>query len=101
MFSKRIVTGILREQLGWQGVVITDDVGFAKAVRALSNKERAVRFVGAGGDIVLTADPLDIRPMHSALLSKAGSDPAFKGLVDTAAMRVLVLKARNGLLTCA
>jgi beta-N-acetylhexosaminidase len=100
MFSKRIVTGILREKLGWQGVVITDDVGFAKAVTALSNRERAVRFVEAGGDVVLTADPLDIGPMHSALLSKAGSDPAFQNLVDTAATRVLVLKARNGLLTC-
>ncbi len=100
MFSRRIVNGILREQLGWQGVVITDDVGFAKAVKALSNRERAVRFVQAGGDIVLTADPLDIGPMHAALLAKAGSDPAFAQLVDTSTMRVLVLKARNGLLTC-
>lgn len=100
MFSKRIVTGMLREQLGWNGVVITDDVGFAKAVRSLTNKQRAVRFVQAGGDIVLTADPLDIRPMHEALLTTAGSDPAFAQLVDTSVMRVLVLKARNGLLSC-
>jgi beta-N-acetylhexosaminidase len=100
MFSQRIVTGLLREQLGWQGVVITDDVGFAKAVTALSNRERAVRFVQAGGDIVLTADPLDIRPMHAALLAKAAADPAFGTLVDTAVDRVLVLKARHGLLTC-
>ena len=101
MFSRKIVNGILREQLGWQGVVITDDVGFAKAVKALSNRERAVRFVQAGGDIVLTADPLDIRPMHAALLARAAGDPAFATLVDTATMRVLVLKARNGLLNCA
>ena len=100
MFSKRIVTGLLRDQLGWQGVVITDDVGFAKAVTALSNRERAVRLVQAGGDIVLTADPLDIRPMHAALLAKAAADPAFGTLVDTAVDRVLVLKARHGLLTC-
>ena len=53
-FSHRIVTDVLRGDLGFRGVVISDDVGAAKQVAQYSPGQRAVRFVAAGGDIVLT-----------------------------------------------
>ena len=56
MFSKAIVTDLLRGRLGYDGVVITDDVGAAQAVADVPVGQRATRFIAAGGDIVLTVN---------------------------------------------
>ena len=65
MFSKPIVTDLLRDRLGYDGVVITDDVG-AQAVRGRPAPQRATRFIDAGGDIVLTARPSTAPAMLAA-----------------------------------
>ena len=100
VFSRAIVTGLLREKLGFSGVVITDDVGAAKALSATPVGDRAVKFIDAGGDIVLTATPAQVPVMVGALTSRAAADPAFAAKIDAAAARVLALKARFGLATC-
>lgn len=97
-FSSAIVTGLLRKQLGFNGVVISDDLGAARQVRGYSVGDRAVDFVAAGGDLVLTVDASQAGTMTAALLAKAASDPAFKAKVDAAALRVLEAKQARGLL---
>lgn len=97
-FSKTIVTGILRGELGFKGVVISDDLGAAQQVASYTPGQRAVDFVAAGGDIVLTVDASQAPEMTAALLAKADADPSFKQLVDAAALRVLTAKANLGLL---
>lgn len=99
-FSKRIVTDLLRTRLGYDRVVITDDVGAAKAVSGTPVGERATRFVDAGGDIVLTARPDTVPTMHRALTRRIGDDPAFAAKVEQAATRVLQLKVERGLASC-
>lgn len=99
LFSRRIVTDLLRNQLKFRGVVITDDVN-AKALQAVPVADRAVRFVQAGGDIVLTGRAADAGPMADALSAKAAKDPAFRALVDAAATRVVAVKAGRGLVDC-
>jgi len=47
VFSPSVISGRLRGTLGYGGVVISDDVGAAKAVAAIPTGERAVRFVDA------------------------------------------------------
>lgn len=100
VFSKRIVTDLLRDQLGWQGVTITDDVGNAKAVAATPVGERATKFIAAGGDIVLTARPADVTVMHEAITAKARGDAAFARQVLFSAARVIDLKGSRGLGAC-
>jgi beta-N-acetylhexosaminidase len=97
-FSRPIVTGLLRDQFGYHGVVISDDIGAARQVASVPVGQRAVRFVEAGGDIALTVDAGEAGPMTWALLAKARQDPAFKTLVDAAALRVLRAKQARGLL---
>ena len=100
MFSKAVVTGLLRERLGFDGVVITDDVGAAKAVAAVPVGARATRFISAGGDIVLTARATQAPVMLKAIATKRAASPAFAAQVDAAAARVLDLKADLGLVKC-
>lgn len=97
-FSSVIIGGLLRGQLGFQGIVISDDLGAAKQVSGYSVANRAVDFVNAGGDIVLTVDASKVATMVAALLQRANSDSTFKAKVDAAALLVLQEKQRLGLL---
>lgn len=100
MFSSKVIDGLLRDDLGYDGVVITDDVGAAKAVQGVPVGDRATRFIAAGGDIVLTADADQAATMLKAIARKRAASATFATQVDTAAARVLDLKADSGLLTC-
>ncbi len=99
MFSEKIVTGLLREQMGYDGVVITDDVN-AEALEDVPAGDRAVRLVAAGGDIVLTGAASDAAEMLAALEAAAADDPEMAQKVEAAVERVLTLKERMGLLPC-
>ena len=50
---------------------MSDDLGAADAVESVPAGDRAVRFVAAGGDLVLTIRPEDAAPMSAALLAAA------------------------------
>jgi beta-N-acetylhexosaminidase len=100
MFSKAVVTGVLRGRLGFDGVVITDDVGAAKAVAAVPVGERATRFIAAGGDIVLTANAGQAPTMRAAMQARMKASPAFARQVNSSVERVLALKVRLGLASC-
>jgi len=96
-FSRTIVTGILRGDLSFTGLVISDDLGRAVQVRGWSLGERAVDFISAGGDLVLTVEPKVVPEMIAAVISKAQGDPVFRAQVDAAALRVLSAKRAQGL----
>lgn len=94
LFSSRIVQGLLRGQLGFDGVVMSDDVGGAAVARAWSPAQRVTRFVQAGGDLMLDIQPADVAPMHAALLAAARDDSAFDADLTAAATRVVAARLR-------
>ena len=100
MFSSTIISSLLRGRLGFDGVVISDDVGAARAVSAVPVGERATRFVAAGGDIVLTAESGQAGTMIAALTARARTSPAFAAQLRAATTRVVALKVRLGLASC-
>ncbi|MGC3995733.1 MAG: glycoside hydrolase family 3 N-terminal domain-containing protein [Propionicimonas sp.] len=99
MFSPTVV-GLLRDW-GFEGVVVSDDVGAAAALSSVPVGERAVRFVRAGGDLALTVDASTAGPMAVGLRKAAAADPDLAARVTESAARVLALKASLGLTTCA
>jgi beta-N-acetylhexosaminidase len=99
-FSAPIVTGLLRQRLGYTGLIVSDDLGAAAAVGSVPVGERAVRFIQAGGDLVLSVKASDAGPMSAALLAAAQASPAFDARITEAARQVIRSKYRAGLLTC-
>jgi beta-N-acetylhexosaminidase len=99
-FSAPVITGLLRQRLGFTGLVMSDDLGAAVAVKAVPVGDRAVRFVQAGGDLVLTVRTTDAGPMSAALLAAARDSTAFAARVTDAARHVLAAKIRAGLVRC-
>lgn len=94
MFSKTVVGDVLRGDVGFDGVVMTDDVSAARAVAAIPPGRRAVAAIAAGVDLVLvSADPAVLPEMYDAVLKRAKTDPAFAARVDESARRIVEAKA--------
>jgi beta-N-acetylhexosaminidase len=94
------VMGLLRRGMGFAGVIVSDELGDAAAVAGTPPAERAVGFISAGGDLIVSKSLAPAIAMARALASMAARDPAFRALVDTAALHVLTAKAAAGLLSC-
>jgi len=96
VFSPRIITGLLRNQLGFAGLVLTDDMGTAAAVAAVPPGQRALQFIQAGGDVILTDQPSDVAPMLFALNGAAAHEDGFRSRIDVSVRRVLTTKIAAG-----
>ncbi|MEU3276141.1 glycoside hydrolase family 3 protein [Streptomyces antibioticus] len=94
--SRPIVTGVLREQLGYDGVVVTDALGMA-GVRTKYGDERVpVLALKAGVDQLL--DPPDLAVAWNAVLDAVRDGELAEERLDSAVLRILRLKERLGLL---
>jgi len=100
VFSAKIIGTLLRDQLGFGGVVISDDLGAAAAVKEIAPGDRAIDFIAAGGDMMIVQGGPQSSAMAAAVVGRAGSDTAFASLVDAAALKVLEAKDAYGLLNC-
>ncbi|WP_114855496.1 glycoside hydrolase family 3 N-terminal domain-containing protein [Brachybacterium sp. YJGR34] len=98
MFSAAAIQDLLRGRLGFEGLVVTDDIGAAAAVASVPVAERATRLLEAGGDMVLTADPSLTGELVDAIEDWAAQSPAQEQRVRESAARVLALKESAGLL---
>ena len=95
--SKRIVTGVLRKQLRYDGVVVTDSIE-AQAVLDRSDVARAaVRSIAAGADLILTTGSASWNGIYPRLLARAQRSRDFRARVRTSAARVLEVKRSLGL----
>ena len=92
--SKPIVTGLLRNELGFQGVIITDALGMEGV--AAAGDDAALLAYEAGADILLM--PRDTRHTIDALDALFRRGALDERDLDTRVRRVLSLKARSGML---
>lgn len=87
--SYDVVTGLLREKLGWDGVVITDGLDMG-ALSAWGEGERCVMALEAGVDILLGVSDI---PAAVEAITQAVEDGALSaGRIDESVLRVLSLK---------
>ena len=57
--SKRVVTNLLREQIGFKGVVISDDLQMGAVAKHYSLKQRVMLSINAGVDVMLFANQVN------------------------------------------
>ncbi|WP_213455030.1 glycoside hydrolase family 3 protein [Rhizomonospora bruguierae] len=92
-FSHRIVTDILRGQLKFTGVVVTDAMNMAPAMRWPPG-EAAVRALNAGNDLLLM--PPDLPAARDGLLAGLRDGSLPRSRLVAAATRVLTLRFKLG-----
>jgi beta-N-acetylhexosaminidase len=91
--SKPIIDGILRGELGFDGVVVADSLEARASLSTGSLAIVAERAIRAGVDLLLLTGRGSYRPVYDHLLAVASTDPAFRARVRESAVRVLALKA--------
>ena len=94
--SSAIATDLLRGDLGFEGVAISDDIG-AGAVEAVTDPgDAAVEAISAGIDLVQVTDPADVERVRRALLAAldAGELPAER--LEEASRRIARLAGGRG-----
>jgi beta-N-acetylhexosaminidase len=96
--SERVLTSLLRDELGYQGLVMTDGLEMQGIIQRFGSGEAAVRAVLAGADVVMVLwFPEKKREVRDSLLAAVKSGRISKERLDGAVRRVLVAKARRGL----
>jgi len=93
--SPVILTGLLRKQMGFQGLIVTDAMEMGGITKAFGDAEAAVRAVQAGVDMVLL--PHDPPGAIEAIVREVAAGRIPESRIDESARRVLRLKARLGL----
>jgi beta-N-acetylhexosaminidase len=101
VFSPAVMRQMLRTSLGFTGVVVSDDLGATVAVANIAPADRAINFLLAGGDFIISKTVAPANAMATAIAARASTDAAFKARVDDAALRILRAKAARGLVRCA
>lgn len=95
-FSYRLVTELLRQELGFDGVVMTDSLQMQAMTDHYTDAEIAVKAVRAGVDLLLC--PRDLREAVQALTEAVDSGEIPLERVDESVLRILRLKLNQGIL---
>lgn len=96
--SPEVVTGLLREEMGYEGVVCTDDLTMGAISNTYGMGEAAVLAVEAGCDLLLVCHSADnLAAAHAALVDAVDSGRISMERLDESVYRVLSLKAVYGL----
>ena len=96
--SGAVVTGLLRDQLGYQGVAITDDLGAGAVRSGTSVAKAAVAALAAGADLLRIDAPADQAGVQAAIVDAVAAGELPQERLEQAAGRVLELKRSRGLL---
>lgn len=93
--SPPVLTDLLRGELGFQGLVLTDDLEMGGLGPAYPPDVRAIEAVRAGADILLT--PRDVPATFNAVKSAVRDGRIARERLDASVRRILVAKALIGL----
>jgi beta-N-acetylhexosaminidase len=95
--SPLVMKGWLREELGFRGILVTDDFSMAAvASSGLAPEEAAVEALIAGADMVMVW-PGNIAPVHEAILSALEEGRLPRARLREAVRRIIAEKIRYGL----
>ncbi|MBT2477383.1 glycoside hydrolase family 3 C-terminal domain-containing protein [Streptomyces sp. ISL-94] len=93
--SRPIVTGILRQRLGFRGVVVTDALDMAGVRQKYGDDRVPVLALLAGCDQLL--NPPDLGLAHRSVLAAVEAGELTQERIEESVLRILELKARRGL----
>jgi beta-N-acetylhexosaminidase len=94
--SSKVLTGVLREELKFQNIIVTDAMDMQGLAQMFNQGEAAVRALDAGADVLLM--PVNPETVIHAVLSAIEGGRLKKTRIDESVMRVLEAKVRVGVM---
>lgn len=97
--SHKVVTGILRQQLGFQGVIVTDSLTMEGILAYATESQAAAMAVEAGADLLMGAStPSDVASMIDGIKRAISNGDITQQHIDDSVRRILTMKYNMGLL---
>jgi beta-N-acetylhexosaminidase len=97
--SGAVVTDLLRDELGFEGAAITDDLADPAITTSYSIPDAAIAALRAGADMLFISGPAgDQQAAYAAVLAAVRSGEIPRSRLDEAVERILVAKERYGLI---
>lgn len=93
--SRAVVTGVLREELGFDGLIVTDALDMRGASATYPPDKAAVTALAAGVDMLVLSP--DLPRAHAAVLDAVRSGRISESRLDASVLRILGHKIRRGL----
>ena len=94
--SPVVMRNWLREGLGFNGIIISDDFIMA-AAGGLNPEDAAVKSIAAGSDMILVW-PADLRKTHAAIIKALENETLLKDRLKDAAVKIIYEKLKYGLM---
>lgn len=91
--SQKIITGLLRKELGFDGIIITDSLQMGAVANYYTPVEAAVKAVQAGADIILM--PGDFTQAYEGLLAAVKNGEISEARIEESVYRILQCKINN------
>lgn len=88
--SPEIVTGLLRDRLGYDGIVITDSLAMGAATASAADGRLAVEAFKAGADMLLM--PADLDAAYQGMLDAVATGEIAEDRIDESLARILAVK---------
>lgn len=93
--SKRIISGLLREELGYDGVVVTDAIDMAGFQTSVGVENGVIDCINAGVDLILACNSLELQERVLKALEIAHTNSQLdETMVELSTIRIAVLKER-------
>lgn len=95
--SELIMQTILREELGFQKIIVTDAFDMASIVEHYTSAEAALNAFKGGADLILM--PEDFEEAYQAIFSAVTDGTIEMGRLDASVLRILAVKIQRGFIT--
>jgi beta-N-acetylhexosaminidase len=93
--SRDVLTGLLRREMGYDGLIVTDSLDMGAARERWSDAEVPVLAFNAGADVLLNPPDMDVA--YNAVLDAVRSREISRRRLDASVLRILETKYRRGL----
>lgn len=99
--SAPIVTGLLRQELGYQGAIITDDIDMDAVSQLMSRKQAVIQVLAAGNDLIMIKNLFGYDPLLPQHVVRWVREAISQGVltdaqIEAAAARVRAIRQRIG-----
>ena len=95
--SELMMQTILRQELGFEGIIITDAMDMASITDSYTPDEAAVNAINGGADIILM--PADFQAAYNAVLDAVLDGTISEDRIDESVLRILTVKIQRGIMT--
>ncbi|MBQ5560642.1 MAG: glycoside hydrolase family 3 protein [Lachnospiraceae bacterium] len=94
--SKLVIQNMLREELGFEGIVITDAMDMGAITKVYAPEKAAVKCIKAGADIVLMST--DVRKSYEAVLKAVKDGTISEEQLNASVDRIIRVKIKRGII---